>query len=106
MANNKATVIGITGHSGVGKSFISRLFKDVIESEFKKPCKILSADEIAFNMRNYNEEIKSTIKECLGEDVYDEKDISVPSKINEIIFNPANADKRLRYLISSSIMMI
>lgn len=94
---SKTTVIGITGHSGAGKSYVSRLFKDVIESEFKKSCTILSADEIAFNMRNYNEEIKERIKQILGETVYDENGISIPAKINEIIFNPSKIEQRHQY---------
>jgi adenylylsulfate kinase-like enzyme len=44
-------VVGITGHTGCGKSFVSRLMQKMIQDEGIE-CTILDADVIAKNIRD------------------------------------------------------
>ena len=93
---SKKLVIGITGHSGCGKSHVSKLMSQIFEKEFGLKCKILSADVMAFNLRNENENFKKKIIEILGPEVYDDNGVSLPPMINHIIFDPDNREKRWR----------
>ncbi|OQY26795.1 MAG: hypothetical protein B6244_12470 [Candidatus Cloacimonetes bacterium 4572_55] len=89
-------VIGITGHTGCGKSYIAAIFQRLaIEEGFRSV--IFDADQAARELRDKSPEVKLRIKELLGEDVYDENGVSVPSLINERIFGAQNDAVRQEY---------
>jgi len=90
-------VIGMSGYTGCGKSFISELLRKHFTS-IGIPCRILSADVMARQLRDENPQVKQNIIEILGPEVYDsESGISVPKLINDIIFKPENLRKKKQY---------
>jgi dephospho-CoA kinase len=98
-------VIGVTGYSGCGKSYISQLISTLAQNIFQKTWAVLGADQLAFQLRNYNAEIKEKVVNILGSDVYDkETGLSIPKRINEIIFDPKNAQKRVQYVVLNAIL--
>jgi dephospho-CoA kinase len=76
-------VIGITGHSGCGKTFVSGIIQEILQKKGLR-CNILSADMMAKELRDTNPEAKAYIIKVLGPEVYDSEGKSIPSKINEV----------------------
>jgi dephospho-CoA kinase len=100
----KKYVIGVTGYTGCGKTFVCTLLKELLsESKVLNPfqpvvsinsssktCAILNADEMAKELRDHHEEVKQQIKSILGDEVYDQSGKSIPQKINEVLMNASN----------------
>jgi len=89
-------VIGVTGTTGSGKSFICVGLKLELEKRGLETI-ILDADFIAKHIRDKSKSGKLRIKQALGPDVYDENDVSVPAKISAIIWNPQNEARRREF---------
>lgn len=78
MEANFKKVIGLTGYTGCGKSFVSRQFHSLL-SEKGFQVEVIDADKLAKQIRDESNGAKKLIKEILGPQVYDEKGISIPT---------------------------
>jgi dephospho-CoA kinase len=88
--------LAITGGTGSGKSFVARNAAESLRASGRKVT-LLDADQLARELRDTNVEAKQRIKSVLGDEVYDANDVSIPSKISTLLWNPANAALRQRY---------
>lgn len=94
----KKLILGITGYTGCGKSFISQQiqtllakvrksrfvsFSNLLKTQENISCRILDSDKIAKELRDSNEKVKSAILHLLGSQVYDSNGESIPSEINK-----------------------
>lgn len=71
--------IGITGNIGTGKSEVCKILKNL-------GCFVISSDNLAKFVMNNNEQLKTRIRETLGNDVYSIDGIINRKKIAQMIF--------------------
>jgi dephospho-CoA kinase len=76
--SNLKTVIGLTGYTGCGKSFVSRQLQQLIEQK-GFTVEVIDADKLAKQIRDESTGAKKMIVEILGPQVYDENGISIPA---------------------------
>ncbi len=89
-------VIGITGHTGSGKSYVARALAKYL-AEAGHSVGVLDADVMARELRDQSPAVKAKIIALLGKDVYDVTGISLPDKISARIFGEANHLIRQQY---------
>lgn len=78
-------VLGVTGYTGCGKSFISKLIAEKLVMN-RLSVKILDADQMARKLRDTNPTVKKEIIDLLGSDVYDAEGISIPEILAQRVF--------------------
>lgn len=76
-------IIGITGGSGTGKSYVASIFCEL-------GFNIIDADAVAKEVMLYDEGLKSKIKNYFGEDFFDEKGFVLRRKLGERVFKNKN----------------
>ena len=76
-------IIGITGGSGTGKSYVAEIFAEY-------GFHIIDADAVAKEVMLYDEGLKSRIKEYFGEEYFDEEGFVLRRKLGERVFKNKN----------------
>ena len=84
-------IIGLTGGIGSGKSSVLKIFKKIGISTY-------NADESAKELISSNKKIIFSIKQLLGEDIYNENELN-SKLVSKIVFNDKEKLKSLNSII-------
>lgn len=86
-------VIGITGNSGSGKSYVSEFIKKYyVEKNIK--AEIIDADQVAKSMQNSESEYMKAIIREFGEDILEEENLN-RKKLAKIVFSNNQEKEKL-----------
>ncbi len=77
---DNSMIIGITGTTGSGKSYVSSLFKEY-------GFKIIDMDEIAHNIYKKGGKCLEEIREYFGDKVFDNEGMLIRKALGEIVFS-------------------
>ena len=88
----KLLKIGVTGNIGCGKSEVCRLLK-------KAGIPIISADLVARKLMNTDNQIKLTLKQIFGENIYHSNGKLNRKKVAEIIFTDKSAKEKINKIV-------
>lgn len=83
----KAPFIGLTSGIACGKTFVLNLFK-------QKGVKATDVDEFVNDMWQNDEDLKAKTRAAFGDEVFNADGSVNRKKVGDIVFNPANADKK------------
>ena len=72
-------IIGITGGSGTGKSYVASIFSEL-------GFNVIDADAVAKEVMLYDEGLKSKIREYFGEEYFSEDGLVLRRKLGERVF--------------------
>lgn len=87
-------IIGISGKSGSGKSYFSKLLCNYLKSINKKVA-IIDFDEIGHIVVKENSYVQKSLKKTFGEKILDENGIISRKKLSNLVFNDTLALKTL-----------
>lgn len=88
--------VGITGGIGSGKSTVCKVFRVL-------GVPVFQADIVARNLQNEDPQIKSSLKELFGPDIYDNNGVLNRKRLAEIIFNDKLLLEKVNNLIHPAV---
>ncbi len=87
-------IIGITGNSGSGKSYVSEFIKKYyLEQNIK--AEIIDADQVAKSMQNSESEYMKSIIREFGEDILEEGKLNRKKLAKKIVFSNNQEKEKL-----------
>ncbi len=89
--------VGITGGIGCGKSEVSKILRE-------QGIPIIPADLVARKLMNSDEEIRSSLIESFGEDVYFPNGRLNRKRVSEIIFNDEPAKEKINRIVHPKVI--
>jgi dephospho-CoA kinase len=76
--NTRRVVVGVTGHTGCGKSTATKTIEKIGKEFFGRSVEVVDVDLLTRKVRDESKKLKKSIIDLLGNTVYDENGKSLP----------------------------